>query len=225
MRPNVTRQISLFAAAVAIAVWAPPRANAAVITFDSQPVGQVAPNTVITEGPFGMFAFGGPGGNTMTIQNIGGTHQNVAVDGNITDLNGTVFSIFLTGGGLFSLNSFDVANLHGGVGGGAARGCGGGPRIELTDNSGDCFAFLTTSGTFSTLSPSGFQNISDLFVNIVSDVSFADNFDLAVDNFNLTPAAAPASAPEPSTVLLVFAGVAASCFARRRKRYTTTAQE
>jgi len=47
MRRNVTGSISL-AAALAIAVWAPVLANAEVITFDSQPVGQEPPDTVIT---------------------------------------------------------------------------------------------------------------------------------------------------------------------------------
>src|SRR3954470_19276210 len=112
MRRNITRQIFLFAAAVAIAVWASARANADVITFDSQPVGQEPPNGVLTEGLFGMWAPGGPGGNTMTIKNIGGTHQNVTVDGNPTDETGTLFSIYLTGGGLFSLNSVDMADLR-----------------------------------------------------------------------------------------------------------------
>src|SRR5947208_3123498 len=142
MRRNITRQLFLFATAVAIAVWASAQANADVITFDSLPVGQVAPNTMITEGLFGMFAFGGPTGSTMTIQNIAGTHQNVAVDGNLRDVNGTIFSIFLTGGGTFSLNSIDMGDLLAGGGRLGSNSCSGGFRIQLTDNLGQCFAVL-----------------------------------------------------------------------------------
>ena len=211
MRRNVTRQISL-AAALAIAVWTPAQANADVLTFDSQTVGQVAPDTVITEGLFSMFAFGGASGNTMTIKNIGGTHQNVVIDGNPTDSDGTVFSIFLTDGGLFSLNSIDIANLRGGQSNPIS--CGFSFRIELTDNLGDCSAF--SPATFVTVSPPGFQNISALFVNIVSHTTIANNFDFAIDNINLSPSVTAAPAPEPSTVLLVCAGLAYVSCGRRK---------
>jgi len=214
MRRNITRQLFLFATAVAIAVWASAQANADVITFDSLPVGQVAPNTMITEGLFGMFAFGGPTGSTMTIQNIAGTHQNVAVDGNLRDVNGTIFSIFLTGGGTFSLNSIDMGDLLAGGGRLGSNSCSGGFRIQLTDNLGQCFAVLPST-TFSTIPSPGFKNISALFITIVSDVNL-DTFNFAIDNINLPPDLVPT--PEPSSLLLVLAGVAAVSFFGRLRQ-------
>jgi hypothetical protein len=202
---NLTRQIAISAAAIALAAVMVGKASAEVITFDALPAGAF---TTFTDGAFTVTANPGNPGDNPTIVNVGGTNQNVVVDGNLNDPFGTAFTVTETDGGLFSLNSVDVADLLN-PGGGSEGGCaGGGLRIEATGG-GACTDFNPGSSTFTTVSPAGFSNISSLTINIVSAAGFDD---YAVDNINLT------ASPEPSTLILAFGGLVGLGVSAQRRR-------
>ncbi len=181
-------------------------AKADIIDFENQAPGQYSAGYSFTEGAFTVTALPGDPGNTMTIQDVGGSNGNVFVDGDIGDEYGTEIEITLTAGGTFDLNSLDVADLNNQ---GAGVGCGSGTRIEVTFDIAGCLDYGPSSSTFTTETV-GVTGITDLYINIPS--VYPNDF--AVDNINVT---ADAAAPEPATFLL--AGVTGLFgFAARRFR-------
>src|ERR1700722_14902854 len=106
---NWIRQITISAAAIMLAAAMGGKAHAGTITFDGLPAGVF---TSFTEGAFTVTALPGNPGDHPTIVNVGGADQNVVGDGNIFYSYGTAFVITETDGGLFSLNSIDVADLQ-----------------------------------------------------------------------------------------------------------------
>ena len=182
--------------------------TAGIITFDALSTGTMTPGASFTEAGFTVTAIdGGHPADILTLVNIGAPHQNVAIDGGTGngDGFGTVFRITLTGGGLFNLNSLDIGNIGSDPTDEGGR-CGISLRIELNNSAGECAAYAPPNGPFTTVSPSGFQNISFLDINIVGTGNglFTDLY--AVDNINLSISGT--AAPEPSTILFVGAGLA-----------------
>src|SRR5579863_7653166 len=114
MMETVTPRIYLLPLVLTMAALTPTPSAAAVITFDAQPTGTMTPGASFTEAGFTVTAInGGHPTDILTLVNIGAPHQNVAVDGDISngDGFGTQFQITLTGGGLFNLDSIDIGNL------------------------------------------------------------------------------------------------------------------
>lgn len=190
---------------------------AGIITFDALPAGTMTPGASFTEAGFTVTAIdGGHPADILTLVNIGAPHQNVSVDGGTAngDVFGTLFQITLTGGGLFNLNSIDIGNI-GSDPTNESTTCGRALRIELSDSAGHCATFGPGAGAFTTVSPAGFQNISFLDINIIGTLNGPFTANYAVDNINLSPS--ETVAPEPSTILLVCAGLACAV-SRRRDR-------
>src|SRR5204863_7584381 len=82
--------------------------------------------------------------------------------------------------------------------------CGSGGRIEFNDGGPNCAVYQPDPG-FTTVAPAGFQGISRLTI-ILSSGNVVGR-DWAVDNINVSPVNTDV-APEPSTILLVCAGLA-----------------
>jgi hypothetical protein len=179
------RQLGLAALALAMVGGPAGRATAGILTFDAQPTGSF---TTLTENGFQLSFIGF--GDLQAIADLGGGNK-VLVDSNPNNSAGAEVWITQVGGGLFDLVSLDIANLDNPGGGPTIVGTGGGFRIELI-GAGQDIAYSTGSSTFSTISPSGFTNMTALRLNIVSlagsDLTFA------VDNINLSPV------PEPSSL-------------------------
>jgi hypothetical protein len=209
---NYAQQVRFLMVAIGLVAGVTGQAKADILTFDGQPTGSIAVGASFTEGAFTITALAnGHPSDTTTIQNVGGTDQNVLVDGNPNDQFGTSTEITLTGGGEFSLISLDVANLDN-----PGSGLPEGYRIDVQGGKADD-GYAPTSSTFSTESPTDLTNIKGVIVNIVS----SNGATFAVDNIVVTPSAITPSVPEPSAFLLlvtILAGVAVS--ARRRIRRT-----
>jgi hypothetical protein len=183
-------------------------ANATTITFDALPTGDLPANVAYTEGIYTITAFASSGG-TVEVVDLGGARGNVIEDNNAGDFAGTSFRVTRTDGGIFSVDSIDVGNTVSGYSTDTTCSGGSGGVVKLTSNLGDCATYGPTSG-FSTYSPSGFENISYLNINIVNrNINFRE---YAVDNLNLT------ATPEPSTIFMALSGLAfvANGFRRRR---------
>jgi hypothetical protein len=203
-----------------------PIAEANLITFDNQSTGVIKGS--FTEGLFTISALpGGPPANssdTATIIDVGAPDYNVVVDGNDNDVYGTLLTISLTDGGLFSVNSIDVADL-------LAHGssfyvpCSRGYQIGIfyDGNVNNCIGgFAPTSATFEAESLRGIL-VTTLDINIVSNaagfVNGTGHNDFAIDNIDVTPANEPESAPEPTTMsLAVVGGILGALFSRRLRR-------
>lgn len=180
-------------------------AKADVIDLSGFNLGSMGNGNSYTVGAFTLTATINPSNHptdVATIYSDGGT--NVVGDGDTGDYFGTLLDITRTGGGTFTVNSIDVANIGGG---GGSAGCGSGFRLEVSTDVGGCFVYAPTTSalTTETLNIAG---VSDLTLNFVS---LGSNF--VATNFNLTP-----DAPEPSTMALAGLGLllAAGGFARRR---------
>jgi hypothetical protein len=203
-------RIPSFALVPALFLLAAPLATAAIINFESLTPGLQTGGTFPVEAGFYIFMEISNFGDDADIVNIGGVHGNVLEDGRPSDPFGSVITISLVGGGLFNLNSVDIANF-----GTVVQGftpCRLGPRIEFTDGGRDCADFSPATG-FTTVSPRGFQGISRLTVDVVSsDGTLSPPQIFAVDNINVSPVDA---APEPSTVLLGAAGIFLIAFRRK----------
>jgi len=196
--------VSVMAIGLCATVAAPARAN--IITFNGQPTGTI---TSFTEDGFTIESTPGNPGDTSTLQNVGGTNQNVLVDGNPNDPFGTVTRITRTDGGHFSLVSLDVGNLDN-PGSPLDVAPGSGLRIEINGvPSGGPAVFGPGSSTFTTVHPIDFTNLTELDINIVSVSDFAETF--AVDNIVLAPV------PEPTSIALLCTGLAGLLLVRRRK--------
>jgi len=197
---------AMFAAAASALVFGiGGYANAATITFDTQPTGVISS---FTEAGYTISSPTGDPGDEATIQNVGAPNQNVVVDGNADDPYGTLLVIKKTGGGLFSLVSLDVANLDN-PGSPISVFPGSGFRIEVSGAPSGDAVFGPGSSTFATESPAGFTNISELDINLVS---LAGGTTFAVDNIVLSSAV-----PEPSTWAMMALGFIGLGFAGYRK--------
>jgi hypothetical protein len=204
MAANLTRQV-MFAATAGLFFGIGGYADAATITFDTQPTGAISS---FTEAGFTISSTVGDPGDVATIQNVGAPNQNVVVDGNPNDVFGTLLVIKKTGGGLFNLLSLDVANLSN-PGSPIPVNPGSGFRIEVSGVPGGDDVFGPGSSTFVTESPTDLMNISELDINLVSFTPESATF--AVDNIVLSSAI-----PEPSTWALMLVGFAGLGFAGYR---------
>jgi len=204
MMKDLVRQMMFSVAAIGLVAVLGGRADAGTITFDTQPTGTFSS---FTEAGFTVTAIPGNPGDTSTIQNVGGTNQNVLVDGNPNDVFGTLTEITQTGGGLFSLVSLDVGNLDN-PGSPIPVSPGSGFRIEVSGVPGGDDVYGPGSSTFVTESPTDLTNLSALFVNLVS---FSGGQTFAVDNIVLT------SVPEPASMALLCAGLLGFGLIGRRK--------
>jgi hypothetical protein len=151
------------------------------------------------------------GGEQVT-RNIGGSNGNVAVDGNLFDGSGATQVIYRFDGGVFSVASFEMADLSGNPAGGGGTGgtSGSGYRIGFTGRSD--IAYSPTSSIFTVVDVSSnpvFQDILSLGVNIVS-LSGQDDF--ALDNIVLVRS----EVPEPSTLVVFGLG---TLYLTRRSRH------
>jgi hypothetical protein len=203
---RLLRELGLLAVALGVVGGMTGRATASVLTFDAQPTGSF---TTLTENGFALNFIGF--GNLQAVADLGGGNR-ALVDSNPFNVSGAEVFITQIGGGAFDLNSLDIANLANPGGGPTTVGTGAGFRIELISNTGDIIAYSTGSSTFSTISPSGFTDITFLRLNIVSLTP--GNLTFAVDNINLT------AVPEPSSLASAAFGAAllAAYWRRRHPR-------
>jgi hypothetical protein len=199
-----------FLAAVAC-LWGcalPGTGRADIITFDNLNI-----NPLTGSHTEGAFTYTVVSGSAWDIVNSLGNPASALTTGFFAVPNvGDEIDFFLTGGGLFTFDSFDFAstsdgsqsdsvNLFGEVGGVQTQ--------QLLDIS-------STSGTWQTNMPGFSAPIDTLRLVIAS----AGDTDLALDNFVLTPA--PSAVPEPASLTLLGLGAAGLLgYGWRRRRRAT----
>ncbi len=214
------KQLSLITATVAVITGLAEQAKAATLTFQTQPLG---PFTTLLDSGFQLDY---TAGDLQVVDSLGG--NNVLLDSNATNPFGALISITRVGGGLFNLESLDIANLLGSnLSGPTFVPTGGDYRVELTSNTGSIVAYTTDLTSFSTIIPTGFTGISSLGVNIVSNIfgTFTSNQGVlfAVDNIVLTPIQTT-PVPEPTSIagLVVFGAMGATSVLKRKQRQKAT---
>jgi hypothetical protein len=205
MAGNFTRLAMFAAATTGLVFGIGGYADAATITFDTQPTGAISS---FTEAGFTITSTVGDPGDVATIQNVGAPNENVVVDGNPDDPFGTLLVIKKTGGGLFNLVSLDVANLDN-PGSPIEVFPGTGFRIEVSGVPGGDDVYGPGSSTFATESPTDLRNISELDINLVG---LAGGETFAVDNIVLS-----SGVPEPSTWAMMMLGFVGLSLAGYRK--------
>ncbi len=190
---------------VLAAITGQAKASTITLTFDALPTGLIAP---FTENGYSITWHGYPNNTySQAIQNVGGTNQNVVVDGTPSNVYGTAVSITRIDGALFDVVSLDIANLSGSVSNNDLRvgeeGEPGtpGPTYE---------SYYPFASTFVTVNP-GLTNVSSFYVDLIT----YGGTQHAVDNIVLS-----SPIPEPSAALLFALGLVG--FEVRRRAIAST---
>ena len=189
------------------------------LTFDSLPAGDI---TSFTEGGYFITWNNYPDTNyAAAVQNVGGSNQNVVVDGDPANVLGTQLFITRVDSGTFRLLSLDIANLAGSsspvvpaVDPCVIYGYG----IEIFSGPGTatpsegCSESSPSSSTFSTVTFPNQGYAGTELTELHIDIASTSGELYAVDNIVLN------AIPEPSTALLLGIGLAGLGMRRRRTR-------
>ena len=211
----MTRYRKALLSLVAVLFIAPLSAQATLVTrtldFNSFADGYLFPGPTPVDLGSG-FQFTSVFGDVLQARDIGGG-EIVLVDHNPTDSFGASEILSRSDGQVFSVLSFDIADLTNNPSGGGGTGglVGSGYRIGFSGN-GDT-QYSPTSSTFTTIDVSTnaiFQELDWLGVNIVSLLARGDDF--AIDNIVVQY-----TVPEPASIALMGLGLAGLGFARRKK--------
>ncbi len=208
------KKLSLITATVAVVTGLAEQAQAATLTFQTQPLGSFT--TLIESG----FQLDYAAGDLQNVESLAG--NNVLTDSNSTNPFGSLVNITRVGGGLFNLVSLDIANLLGlNTSGPTTVPTSFDYRVELTSNLGSIVAYTTDLTSLSTIFPTGFTGISSLGLNIVSN-QFSSFFGgprlFAVDNIVLTTTPTT-PVPEPASIagLVAFGTMGATSMLKRKQ--------
>lgn len=152
-------------------------------------------------------------GDIQSVRAIGGPNGNVAVDSDTSNAFGATQVLYRLDGRVFSVLSFEIADLSGNsAGGGGTGGVGGsGYRIGFTGR-GD-IAYSPETANFVKIDVSAnpvFKRITSIGTNIVSSAPFDD---FALDNIELSYDVVP----EPSTLVVWSIAIGVSALKTRRR--------